>query len=72
MTTRYKPGTIVSVTVDGAEQCDMSEYGVKAGDLGVVAGYDQFHRVMVHIFNDRDSANPWYLDDIHVEEVDNG
>lgn len=69
---RYKTGTLVRVTEDAVEQCDMSEYGVKVGDIGVVAGYDSMRRVMVHIFNDLDAANPWYLDDHHVEEVSDG
>lgn len=66
---RFEIGTLVRVTEDGIEQCDMSEYGIKVGDLGVVAGYDNMRRVLVHIFNDLDAANPWYLDDVHVEEV---
>jgi len=66
---RYKTGTLVRVTEDAIEYGDMSEYGVKVGDLGVVAGYDNMRRVTVHIFNDLDSANPWHLDDHHVEEV---
>lgn len=72
-TDEIAPGTLVRLVGDigvylGA---NMSEYGVKLGDLGVVVGMRaRGHTYNVRIFNDIDPSAPWVLEHGWIEVVE--